>query len=139
MKSGFTLIELIFTIILIALLASIAIPKFSATRDDAKTSTVLSSLADCITYAGSEYTATGRTSLNSMTCQIAKKCFDIEYGDNSETNGSIVVKSGSGVSDAEDKDERYCKRAYTLADRNGLSSSNGKIHSVGATMAVYDN
>jgi len=138
MKSGFTLIELIFTIILIALLASIAIPKFSATRDDALTSTILSNLADCVTYAGSKYTATGRTSLDTPTCDMAKKCFDIEYGDNSETNGSIVVKSGSGVSDAEDKDERYCKRAYILADRNGLSSSDGKVHSVGATVAIYD-
>jgi len=138
MKSGFTLIELIFTIILIALLASIAIPKFSATRDDALTSTVLTNLADCITYAGSKYTATGKTSLDSKTCDMAKKCFDIEYGDNSETNGSIIVKSGSGVSNAEDKDERYCKRAYTLADRNGLSSSEGKVHSVGATVAIYD-
>jgi len=34
-KSGFTMTELIFVVVIIGILASIAIPRFSATRDDA--------------------------------------------------------------------------------------------------------
>ena len=36
MKQAFTMIELIFTIVIIGILAAVAIPKLSATRDDAK-------------------------------------------------------------------------------------------------------
>jgi len=35
MKKAFTMVELVFVIVIVALLATVAIPKFSATRDDA--------------------------------------------------------------------------------------------------------
>ena len=38
MKKAFTMIELIFVIVIIGILATIAIPRFAATRDDAKIS-----------------------------------------------------------------------------------------------------
>jgi len=36
MKNGFSMIELVFVIVVLGILASIAVPKFSATRTDAK-------------------------------------------------------------------------------------------------------
>jgi len=38
MKSAFTMIELVFVIVVIGILSAIAIPKFAATRDDAEVS-----------------------------------------------------------------------------------------------------
>jgi len=41
MKQAFTMIELIFVIVIIGILASVAIPKLAATRDDAKISEII--------------------------------------------------------------------------------------------------
>ncbi len=58
MKNAFTIIELIFAIVIIGILAAIAIPKLSATRDDAKIATIktniMSSTNEVIAYATSK-------------------------------------------------------------------------------------
>ncbi len=43
-KSAFTMVELIFVIVIIGILASVAIPKLSATRDDAKVSVLATAI-----------------------------------------------------------------------------------------------
>ncbi len=42
MKKAFTMIELIFVIVIIGILAAVAIPKLAATRDDAQISSIVS-------------------------------------------------------------------------------------------------
>jgi len=48
-RKGFTLIELLIVVVIIGLLATIAIPKFSATKDKAKMASVRSDLRNAMT------------------------------------------------------------------------------------------
>ena len=63
MKKAFTMIELIFVIVIIGILAAIAIPRLSATRTDAKISTCLTELGQLITEMSTEYTSKGTYNL----------------------------------------------------------------------------
>jgi general secretion pathway protein G len=57
MHKAFTMIELIFVIVIIGILSAVAIPKLTATRDDAKSSALAANIRLCIADAAAEYQA----------------------------------------------------------------------------------
>ena len=60
MKNAFTMIELIFVIVILGILAAVAIPKLTGTRDDAKIVAQLSGLRSAVSDLGAEYTGSGQ-------------------------------------------------------------------------------
>ena len=63
-RNAFTMIELIFVIVIIGILASIAIPKLAATRDDAKIAARANSITNAATEIAAYAVARGTTNID---------------------------------------------------------------------------
>ena len=131
-RAGFTMIELIFVIVILGILAAVAIPKLAATRSDAEASKMVSNLATCVGDAGSAYLKDGNfstitnkadgvkwdvpslTDPKSVACEDAITCFDIN---GSKADGTVGVAANSDSS-------KKCVEAHTLATRNKLIRTN---------------
>ena len=77
MKKGFTMIELIFVIVILGVLASVAIPRLAATRDDAEVAKAATNLTTAVSDITAYYTAKGTISgmsqkFNEITNALSK-------------------------------------------------------------------
>ena len=70
MKKGFTMIELIFVIVILGILASVAVPRLAGTKADAEISAAVANLRTLVSDLNTYYVATGDISAATTWNQI---------------------------------------------------------------------
>ncbi|STA69865.1 N-terminal methylation domain-containing protein [Campylobacter ureolyticus] len=151
MKKGFTMIELIFVIVILGILAAVAIPRLAATRDDAEIVKVGTNMTTIISDLGSYYTSQGKlsTDIKEMTnVQLAgvdglkgdlmtagKACIHFEatdYDPDTKKPATLKVTKGDG------EDEKICKKVYDLASIDAILKGTFTYPKYDATTQKYE-
>ena len=146
MKRAFTMIELIFVIVILGILAVVAISKLSVTRDDAEASGAAANVAIAVMDIASYYTAKGEFgSINAMSNTIIDsdgkmkikniECFQFSVGNatSSEIDPAKGIALGSPILKILPitSSDNACRSAQTIAkkilDSSPINVGQGKI------------
>ena len=109
MKQAFTMIELIFVIVILGILAAVAIPKLTATRDDAVNVRLIANTRTCVNDIISSYKGRG---VNPDLTAIPACVYANNNGASITINGDFVHVTSSGL-DTLDGDHRMKGTAVT--------------------------
>lgn len=109
MKKGFTMIELVFVIVILGILASLAVPKLAATKDDAEAAKAAVEIKDAITQLTTYYIVNGSypdtingkdvTTLDANTVKLYSPTIAEVLGRTNPWTGCIEITPSNGNED----------------------------------------
>jgi len=142
-RSGFTMIELIFVIVILGILASVAIPKLAATRDDAKISKALSELATLKGDLSSYYTSQGTYSADKKSLVTNVDLWGADCTDGNKLDSDDAIASGSTYRYCVPKSDGNLEEVVTIAvdDSDGnltISNSAGVTGNIAKGLQAAD-
>ena len=161
MKKGFTMIELIFVIVILGVLASVAIPRLAATRDDAEVAKAATNLTTAVSDITAYYTAKGHfkstttngsTGTNNVTFDKITNALDKDGKLNVKGKTTCVqvqlptnAGGNQGNSDAvkitlnfaaSGKDDAVCKQLKKLPGIKSMCGKSGTNESISSTCEI---
>ncbi|MDD6161528.1 MAG: type II secretion system protein [Campylobacteraceae bacterium] len=113
MKNGFTMIELIFVIVILGILASVAIPRLAATREDAEISAAVANLRTLVSDATAYYTVKG-----TFTSAKWNEITNVPLASAASTNATSEAKLKAGGKDC---------IGVALVNKNGTTPAHSKF------------
>ncbi|MDY3245548.1 type II secretion system protein [Campylobacter sp.] len=127
MKKGFTMIELIFVIVILGILASVAIPRLAATKEDAEISATVANLRTLVSDASAYYTAKGEfpsTTKWSEITNVPLKNATATVTTN-DTNGANLKVGGKDCIGVKLVNKDGAKPAHIVFTKDGTNSNSG--------------
>jgi len=123
-RNAFSMVELIFVIVIIGILAAVAVPKLSATRDDAKVSTLISHAKNTLDDFQSFYTS---QSNNRWTSASVTEATDVPL---EKTGCGGLVDTSTALSPAtfELCNNGVTCLTFTTIDEGNLTIANGAVN-----------
>lgn len=135
-RFGFTMIELVFVIVILGILAAVAIPRLAATRYDAEVSKEVMTLSNKVGDLGAQFTAQGAFSSTDIdNANFSMGCYTLS----GDSDGNLTVHEVASTTATDTQtggSAEVCSAAHILSQKQKISGSSDVVHTFGGSNMI---